>query len=100
MSGLDNGFINERTVTLSVVVPCFNEAMNMPILYERLRRVLDSKGIEWEMIAVDDHSFDNTFEVLTDLTQRDGRVCAIRLARNVGSHVAAMCGIEHVHGAL
>ena len=88
-----------RTITLSVVVPCYNEAKNLPTLYERLRAVLDAKGIEWEMIAIDDHSIDNTFEVLTRLTHRDARVCAIRLARNVGSHVATMCGIEHVRGS-
>jgi len=96
----DNNIVDERTITLSVVVPCYNEAMNIPILYERLRVVLDGEGMEWEMIAVDDHSIDDTFEVLTGLAQHDERVCAIRLARNVGSHVATMCGIEHVRGSL
>ena len=100
MIGPDSNFVDELAITLSVVVPCYNEAMNLPTLYERLRAVLDGEGIEWEMIAVDDHSVDNTFEVLIGLTQHDERVCAIRLARNVGSHVATMCGIEHVRGSL
>ena len=36
----------------------------------------------WEWIVVDDHSGDDTFEVMTSIAQRDGSVRAIRLARN------------------
>src|SRR5262249_45676491 len=97
---MNGDVFNGGTTTLSIVVPCYNEAVNLPILYERLRGVLDREEIAWEMIAVDDHSRDDTFDVLAGLTQRDGRVCAIRLARNVGSHVAVMCGLEHSRGAV
>lgn len=83
---------------LSVVVPCFNEEANLPHLYERVRAVLDGQGLDWEMIAVDDHSRDRTFEVASGLAQKDGRVRAVRLARNVGSHVALMCGLDHALG--
>ena len=50
---------------LSVIVPCFNEELNLPLLYERVRTVLDAERIDWEMIAVDDHSRDGTFQVAT-----------------------------------
>jgi dolichol-phosphate mannosyltransferase len=83
---------------LSVVVPCFNEEKNLPLLYERVRAVLDAQGFDWEMIAVDDHSRDCTFEVASGLARQDGRVRALRLARNVGSHVALMCGLDHALG--
>jgi polyisoprenyl-phosphate glycosyltransferase len=83
---------------LSVVVPCFNEALNLPLLYERVREVLERQGVDWELIAVDDHSIDGTFDVAGSLAARDGRVRAIRLARNVGSHLALMCGLRHARG--
>ena len=83
---------------LSVIVPCFNEELNLPLLYERVRTVLDAERIDWEMIAVDDHSRDGTFQVAIDLTRRDSRVRTLRLARNVGSHIALMCGLDHVLG--
>ncbi len=47
---------------------------------------------------VDDHSGDNTFDVMTRIAQRDGRVRAIRLARNSGSHTAITCGLHHAAG--
>jgi polyisoprenyl-phosphate glycosyltransferase len=100
MTRPDAKALNGLAPTLSVVVPCYNESMNIPIFYERLCAVLDGEGIEWEMIAVDDHSRDDTFEVAARLAQHDQRVCAIRLARNVGSHIAVMCGLEHSRGAI
>jgi dolichol-phosphate mannosyltransferase len=84
--------------SLSVVVPCYNETTNLPLLYDRLRTVLDKEGSEWEMIVVDDHSRDDTFGVATTLAQHDDRVRAVRLSRNVGSHLAAMCGLDNSAG--
>jgi len=95
----DGDIGNQRTTAVSIVVPCYNEAGNIPVLYERLRKVLDSAEITWEIIAVDDHSRDRTFELLTSLAQRDQRLSIIRLSRNVGSHIALMCGLEHSSGA-
>jgi polyisoprenyl-phosphate glycosyltransferase len=84
---------------LTVVVPSYNEAANLPLLYERLQAVLSRARIGWEVIIVDDHSADDTFDVARELARRDDRVRTIRLARNVGSHLAAMCGLEHSSGA-
>jgi dolichol-phosphate mannosyltransferase len=85
--------------TLTIVTPCYNEAANLPLLYQRLQALLDREAIDWEIIVVDDHSADNTFEVAMELARHDDRVRSIRLARNVGSHLAAMCGLEHSCGA-
>src|SRR5262245_12060182 len=87
------------TPLLSVIVPCFNEEQNFPPLYERVRAVLDAQEISWELIAVDDHSHDRTFEMASKLARQDSRVRVIRLARNVGSHVALMCGLDHAFGS-
>jgi glycosyltransferase involved in cell wall biosynthesis len=88
-----------RAPMLSVIVPCFNEEKNFPLLYERLRKVLDTAGLNWELIAIDDHSADRTFDMVSQIVRRDGRVRAIRLARNVGSHTALMCGLDHAQGS-
>ena len=45
-----------RGVTLTVVVPCFNERANVPILIAKLTEVL--AGLTWEVIFVDDDSPD------------------------------------------
>jgi dolichol-phosphate mannosyltransferase len=81
-----------------VVTPAHNEAENLSALFERLRRVLDPLGLEWEWVIVDDHSSDATFSVATELARRDTRVRCLRFSRNFGSHVAITCGLEHASG--
>ena len=84
---------------LSVVTPAYNEARNLPVLHERLCGVLDGLDLEWEWIVVDDHSRDDTFEVLCGLAAKDPRVRGIRLSRNFGSHTAIPCALDHARGA-
>lgn len=83
---------------LSVVTPAFNEAENLPALYQRLAATLDGAGLGWEWIVVDDHSSDGTFTVADELGAADGRVRAVRFARNHGSHAAIRCGLEEARG--
>jgi polyisoprenyl-phosphate glycosyltransferase len=83
---------------ISIVTPAFNEADNLPVLYDRLRRTMESLGVDWEWVVVDDHSQDATFAVVTDMARRDPRVRGIRFARNFGSHGALTCGLLEGQG--
>ena len=83
---------------ISIFTPAFNEAANLPVLYDRLVAAMAAAGEAWEWLIVDDHSTDDTFTVIEGLTLRDPRVRGIRLARNSGSHVAIACGLRHVDG--
>jgi dolichol-phosphate mannosyltransferase len=88
----------EARFLLSIVTPAYNESGNLPVLYERLCRVLSSQSVDWEWIVVDDHSGDATFVVMAGIAEKDPRVRCIRLARNFGSHTAIMCGLDYVRG--
>jgi dolichol-phosphate mannosyltransferase len=83
---------------LSVIVPAYNEADNLPILYQRLVKVLAHLDVQWDLIVVDDHSTDNTFSVVQDLARHDPRVRGYRFSRNFGSHIAIFCGLDHAEG--
>jgi polyisoprenyl-phosphate glycosyltransferase len=85
-------------VKLSILTPAFNEAANLPALYERLIETMHVLGGDWEWVVVDDHSRDETFTVIEALALRDARVRGFRLARNSGSHVAITCGLHQVEG--
>jgi polyisoprenyl-phosphate glycosyltransferase len=87
-----------KSPSLSIVTPAFNEAENLPFLYERLSKVFETLDIQWEWVIVDDHSADNTFRVMADLAGRDSRIRGFRLARNFGSHKAITCGLHQVKG--
>jgi len=80
---------------LTIIVPCFNEEQNLLIFYDRLKAVTATAGFSWRLILVDDHSHDNTFSVASGIAENDQRVTAIRLAKNVGSHLAAVCGLTY-----
>ena len=88
---------NTRTL-LSIVTPAYNEAENLPLFYERLSNALKLSGVDWEWIVIDDHSADDTFATVADIAVRDARVHAIRLAKNSGSHMATVCGLDHARG--
>lgn len=57
---------------VSIVVPCFKESENIPLLVERLGHVL--QGRDWEVIFVDDDSPDGSAQVLRELAQQNKRV--------------------------
>ena len=61
---------------LSVVVPTFNERANVPLLVERLARLL--AFCDWEIIFVDDDSPDGTAAVARETGAKDSRVRCIR----------------------
>jgi dolichol-phosphate mannosyltransferase len=73
---------NQRssTIELSVVVPCFNERDNVPIVIGKLAAAL--ADINWEVIFVDDDSADGTAAAARDLACFDRRVrCIQRIGR-------------------
>ena len=83
---------------VSIICPCFNEAKNLPILHQRIDTVMGQTDVEWQLIVVDDHSSDDGFSELERLAKADDRIGAVRLARNVGSHMAIICGLEFITG--
>jgi dolichol-phosphate mannosyltransferase len=87
-----------RIPLLSIVTPAYNEADNLPLLYERFSQVLNVPELTWEWLIVDDHSKDETFAVITELTKQDSRIRGIRFARNFGSHLAFTCGLHYAKG--
>jgi dolichol-phosphate mannosyltransferase len=74
---------------LTVVVPTFNEGPNVPIVVERMARVL--AGVAWEIIFVDDDSPDGTAAIAKALGDHDARV---RCIRRVGRRGLAGACIE------
>jgi dolichol-phosphate mannosyltransferase len=76
---------------LCVVVPTFNEAANVPILVERLRRAL--AGCDWEALFVDDNSPDGTAAVAQAIGETDARVRCIRRIGRRGLSGACLEGM-------
>lgn len=86
-------------VTLSVVVPCYNEALVVHELLSRLTKVAkDCVGESFEIILVDDGSRDETWQRILESSLRDPKVLGIRLSRNFGHQYALTAGLDSARG--
>ncbi len=90
--------IEDGVLSLSVVIPVYNEERNLDALYARLTPVLDRTGRPYEVIFVDDGSADRSLEVLRRLHAADRAVRVIALNRNYGQHAAVFAGLDHARG--
>ncbi len=82
-------------MSLSVVIPIYNERDNVDLLYAGLTEALDTYGRTYELIFVNDGSRDGSTEKLETLAARDGRVKIIEFRRNFGQTAAMQAGIQH-----
>ena len=82
----------------SVIVPIFNELENLPLLYDRVRAVMDSTSETWELILVDDGSSDGSTDVIRQLAAQDPRVRPVIFARNFGHQIAVTAGMDYSRG--
>jgi glycosyltransferase involved in cell wall biosynthesis len=83
---------------LSIVLPIYNEAENIPRLYAELAPVLEATGRSFEVIAVDDGSQDESYRRLQFLCEEDGRLRVIRFRRNFGQTAAFAAGFDRACG--
>lgn len=86
-------------IQLSVIIPFLNEMEVLPACHERLRRVLKTLGLSYEIVFVDDGSSDGSAEYLQTLLREERGIKLVRLSRNFGKEAAMTAGIEHAAGA-
>jgi glycosyltransferase involved in cell wall biosynthesis len=87
-----------KSVSLSIVVPVFNEEKNLEPLYEEITAACAPLGRPYEVILVDDGSRDGSPARLRALQARDDRIRVIRLRKNFGQTAALSAGFDHARG--
>ena len=81
--------------SISIVIPAFNEAKNLPVLIEEIKKEIGKLKIKnWEVLVVDDGSRDNTSEVISRIHQKERRVKLVSLRRNEGKALALQAGFD------
>ena len=84
---------------LSVVIPLFNEATGLPDLHERIAEVARylqvKRGLNLEVIYVDDGSSDGTSDVARSLPAMPLDIQVVTLSRNFGKEAALLAGLDH-----
>jgi glycosyltransferase involved in cell wall biosynthesis len=87
---------NGRPITLSVIMPCYNEASTLETILARVRAV----DLDKEIIAVDDCSRDETFAILQREAARDPRLVVVRHPTNRGKGAAVRSGLAQARGQI
>lgn len=84
---------------LSIIVPCYNEEAGVEAFYARTSAVCAAlRGVETELLFVDDGSSDGTLSRLKALGERERGVRWLSLSRNFGKEAAMYAGLEHANG--
>jgi len=87
------------TLSLSIVVPCFNEETGIGELVRRCcQSAVSAVGDGYELILVDDGSTDGTWAAITSEIAHHANIVAIKLSRNYGHQVALTAGLSAVRG--
>lgn len=83
---------------LSIIIPAFNEAENIPNLYRRIVSASEAWDMPFEVIIIDDGSRDQTVELLQKLNYKDPRFKYLSFSRNFGHQTAVSAGLRYATG--
>ncbi|MEM4035137.1 MAG: glycosyltransferase [Fervidicoccaceae archaeon] len=93
----------EKSTELSVIIPTYNEAENIPVLLRRLKRALESSSVgdKYEVIIVDDSSPDGTAKVAEETARKESiedKVRVIVRPGRLGLSTAVLEGVKLARG--
>lgn len=93
----------QENALLSVIVPCYNEADNLPLFYQHIlpvcRSLCEQGSIsDYEILLVNDGSKDRTLPTMRALSEQDPHVFFLSFTRNFGKEAAMLAGLSHSRG--
>ncbi|WP_126448079.1 glycosyltransferase family 2 protein [Sulfuricystis multivorans] len=83
---------------LSIVVPCYNEEATIPVFLSTVTPIVQSTGLDYEIIFVDDGSRDTTVATIVALSNLYSKVRLVELSRNFGKEAAMTAGFSYATG--
>ena len=79
---------------LTIIVPCYNEELNVKPFYDEVTKYLTNENYNFSILFVNDGSKDNTIKEVKKLREIDKRVKFIDFSRNFGKEAAMYAGME------
>jgi len=89
---------NQGKPFLSIVIPILNEEGNIPELYRNLQEVIREVGKPYEIIFVNDGSWDHSIDLIKELNLQNPHIRLISFSRNYGHQPALTAGLQHTSG--
>jgi dolichol-phosphate mannosyltransferase len=90
--------MKQNQTDISVIIPVFNEENNIDLLYSRIIEVCKKIAISYELIFVNDGSYDNSLELIKRIAGTDKNVKFIDFSRNFGHQIAITAGMDKASG--
>jgi glycosyltransferase involved in cell wall biosynthesis len=87
-------------MTISIVIPVYNEEENVKNVYCEAKTVLTSLNLPHEIVFIDDGSRDRTYRILKSIHDEDKHVKIIQLDKNYGQAYALLAGFEFAKGEI
>lgn len=93
------GYEHTNKKIISILVPCYNEAVVLNQFYQRLSQVITNiPQYDFQFIFVNDGSKDQTLDIIRELHEKDSRVSYVNLSRNFGKEIAMIADIDYLTG--
>lgn len=85
---------------LSFVIPVYNEEGCLPLLYDKLKELMDglSERYDSEVVLVNDGSRDSSWVIIKKIAQTDNRIRGVCFTRNFGHQMALTAGYDKAQG--
>lgn len=84
--------------TLSIVIPCYNEALTIQSTVTALVDFLQKTNYRYEIILINDGSLDRTWSIMKSLAHQNSYIKSINLSKNMGKEIAMTVGAQHAIG--
>lgn len=86
-----------ENVDLSIVVPCYNERENIPLVFNRFREIIPN-NLNIELILVDNGSTDHSDILIADIAKKDSRIKMVKIQKNIGYGYGILSGLKEAQG--
>tara|TARA_B100001093_G_scaffold96417_2_gene88398 strand:+ start:1463 stop:2413 length:951 start_codon:yes stop_codon:yes gene_type:complete len=83
---------------ISVVIPLLDEQESLEELFDWIAKTMQSSGLTYELIFIDDGSKDQSWEIIKALSDTNPAVVGIRFLKNFGKSQALHAGFEKASG--
>lgn len=89
---------SNQNITLSIIVPAYNEEAVLPMFHERILEVLKPLNITYEIVYVNDGSVDKTEAIILELQKHCPQIAYAKFSRNFGKEAAMTAGFKLCRG--
>ncbi len=87
-----------NTPEISIIVPVYKNQATLAALAERIQQTCQSKNLSYELIFVDDHSPDQSWITIQNLSHLSNVIKGLKLVKNFGQHTAVLIGFLSASG--